>query len=95
MIFNLLWKSELNFESLVVEIQLNDVGLNTCVWLKPTNTRCLLNFYAICRTTRKSGLITCFFHRAKYISSTLKLHKQEKLKNFQLSFQETLTLIGL
>ena len=39
----------LNF--LDVKIELNDVGLNTCVWLKPTNTGLLLNFYSICSTT--------------------------------------------
>ena len=39
----------LNF--LDVEIEFNDVGLNTCVWQKPTNKGLLLNFHAICLTT--------------------------------------------
>ena len=55
-------------------------SLNTWVWRKHTNTGLLLNFYAICPTTRKSGLIKCSLHCAKYICSTLKLYKQEDEK---------------
>ena len=51
--------SILNF--LDVEIKMNDIEYDSCMWQKPTNTGLLLNFHSICRTTWKSGLIKCFF----------------------------------
>ena len=51
--------STLNF--LDVEIKMNDIEYDSCMWRKPTNTGLLLNFHFICPTTWKSGLIKCFF----------------------------------
>ena len=65
-----------------VEIKLNDSGLDTWVWRKPTHTNLLLNFNAFCPLKWKSGLILCFLNRAKLICSNISLFEQEieKLK---------------
>ena len=73
-------KANKTMNFLDVEIKFNDVGLNTHVWQKHTNTGLLLNFYAIYLITWKSSLIKCFLHRAKCICSILKLYKQEVQK---------------
>ena len=51
-------KANKTLHFLDVEIELNDVGLHTC--LSKTYKELLLYFYAICPTTWKSGLIKCF-----------------------------------
>ena len=80
-LFVLIFLSILNF--LNVKHELNNVGVDTCVWQKPTNTGLLLNFHAICPTTWKSGLIVLFLHQAECICPTLKLDKHEVSVIFQ------------
>ena len=53
-----------------VEIRLNETGIDTWVYRKPTNTNLILNFNALCPTKWKSGLILCFLNRAKRICSS-------------------------
>ena len=77
--------SALNF--LAVEIKMNDTEYDTYIWRKPTNTGLLLNFYSICPTTCKSGVIKCFLHRAKYICSNYSLYKQE-IEKLRMLFQK-------
>ena len=65
-----------------VEIKLNDSGLDTWVWRKPTHTNLLLNFNAFCPLKWKSRLILCFLNRAKLICSNISSFEKEiqKLK---------------
>ena len=49
-----------------VEIKMNDTEYDTRMWRKPTNTGLLLNFFSICPTTWKCGLMKGFLHRVKY-----------------------------
>ena len=53
-----------------VEIRLNEIGIDTWVYRKPTNTNLIWNFNALCPTKWKSGLILCFLNRAKRICSS-------------------------
>ena len=53
-----------------VEIRLNETGIDTWVYRKPTNTNLILNFIVLCPTKWKSGLILCFLNRAKHICSS-------------------------
>ena len=53
-----------------VEIRLNETGIDTWVYRKPTNTNLILNFNALCPIKWKSGLILCFLNRAKRICSS-------------------------
>ena len=70
-----------------VEIRLNETGIDTLVYRKPTNTNLILNFNALCPTNWKSGLILCFLNRAKRIySSDFLLDKEvSKLKKMFLN----------
>ena len=42
----------------------NDLSLITSVYRKPTDTKTILNFHAVCYWIWKSGLIKCFLNRA-------------------------------
>ena len=55
-----------------VEIKINDTGIETRVYRKPTNrpTNLFLNFNAMCPTTWKSDLILCLLNRAERICSS-------------------------
>ena len=53
-----------------VEIKINDTGIETWVYKKPTNTKLFLNFNAMCPTKWKSGLIFCLFNRTERICSS-------------------------
>ena len=77
-------KNALQFLDVVVHI--NDKGVDTWVWRKPTNTGLFLNFKAVCPQNWKSGLISCMLHRAKTICSndTLFLKKVNQLKSLFL-----------
>ena len=44
-----------------VEIRLNETGIDTWVYRKPTNTNLSLNFNALCLTKWKSGFNSMFF----------------------------------
>ena len=80
---NIKFTAELAAETipfLNVEIKLNDSGLDTWVWRKPTHTNLLLNFNAFCPLKWKSGLILCFLNRAKLICSNISLFQQESEK---------------
>ena len=52
-----------------VEIRLNETGIDTWVYRKPTNTNFILSFNTLCPSKWKSGLILCFLNRAKRICS--------------------------
>ena len=55
------------FASMDTQISLfsiNDFTLITNVYRKPTNTKTILNFHAICPWIWKSGLSKCFHNRA-------------------------------
>jgi len=54
-----------------VEIKINDQGVGTWIWRKPTNTGLLLNFKALCPQKWKSGLVFGLLNRAKMICSTV------------------------
>ena len=45
-----------------VEIRLNETGIDTWVYRKPTNTNLIFNFNTLCPTKWKSGLILCFLN---------------------------------
>ena len=62
-----------------VEIRLNETGIDTWEYRKPTNTNLILNF-ALCPTKWKSGLILCFLNRAKRICSSNFLFDKEVSK---------------
>ena len=70
-----------------VEIRLNEIGIDTWVYRKPTNTNLILKFNALCPTKWKSGLILCFLNQAKRIcSSEFLFHKEvSKLKKMFLN----------
>ena len=42
----------------------NDLSLITSVYRKPTDTKTIINFHAVCPWIWKSGLIKCFINRA-------------------------------
>ena len=42
----------------------NDLSLITSAYRKPTDTKSILNFHAVCPWILKSGLIKCFLNRA-------------------------------
>ena len=42
----------------------NDLTLITSVYRKPTDTKTIINFHAVCPWIWKSGLIKCFLNRA-------------------------------
>ena len=52
------------------KIRLNEAGIDTWVYRKPTNTNLILHFNSLCPTKWKSGLILCFLNRAKRICSS-------------------------
>ena len=56
---------------------LTDIGYDTCIWRKPTNTRLLLIYKANCPKPLESDLIKCFLHRTKNICDTCELYLQE------------------
>ena len=51
------------------EIKINDTGIKTWVYRKPTNTKFFLNFNAMCPTKWKSDLIFCLLNHPKRICS--------------------------
>ena len=53
-----------------IEIRLNETGIDTWVYRKPTITNLILNFIVLCPTKWKSGLILCFLNQAKRICSS-------------------------
>ena len=53
-----------------VEIKINDTGIETWVYKKPTNTNLFLNFNAMCPNKYKFGLIFCLLNHAKRICSS-------------------------
>ena len=63
-----------------VQVKLLNDGYETNVWRKSTNTGLLLNFNAMCPKIWKSGLISCFLHRAKSICSNYELYLKEVQK---------------
>ena len=66
-----------NLSLLDVQIKLNDIGYDTCVWQKSTNTGLLPNFNALCPNTWKSGLILCWLHRPRKLCLSTELYVQE------------------
>ena len=42
----------------------NDLSLITSVYRKPTDTKTIINFHAVCPWIWKSGLVKCFLNRA-------------------------------
>ena len=70
-----------------VAIKLNETGIDTWVYRKPTNINLILNFNVLCPTKWKSGLILCFLNRTKRICSSDFLFDEEvsKLKQMFLN----------
>ena len=66
-----------------VEIKILDDRIESTVYRKQSNTGLVMNYYAVCPKAWKSGLITCFLHRAKLICSNIHLFNSEvnKLRN--------------
>ena len=60
-----------------VQVKLLNVGYETNVSRKSTNTGLLLNFNAMCQKVWKSGLIMCFLNRAKCICSNNEFYLKE------------------
>jgi len=60
-----------------VEIKINDQGVDTWIWRKPTNTDLMLNFNALCPQKWKSGLDFCLLNRAKMIYSLVSANNVE------------------
>ena len=48
-----------------VKIKINDTGIETWVYRKPTNNNLFFKFNAMCPTKWKFGLIFCLLDRAK------------------------------
>ena len=42
----------------------DDLSLITSVYMKPTDTKTILNFHTVCHWIWKSGFIKCFLNRA-------------------------------
>ena len=69
-----------------VQVKLLNVGFETNVWPKYTNTGLVLNFNAMCPKIWKSGLIImCFLHRAKCIFPNYEFYLN-KVQNLRLIF---------
>ena len=62
----------------------NDLSIITSVYRKPTDTKTILNFHAVCPWIWKSGLITCFLNRAFIVCNNWFTFHEEisKLKDF-------------
>ena len=78
-------KSKSTLQFLDVAVQINDKGVDTWVWQKPTNTGLFLNFKAVCPLNWKSSLILCTLHREKMICPNDTLFFKE-LINLDLYF---------
>ena len=66
----------------------NDLSLITSVQRKPTDTKTIINFHAVCPCIWKSGLIKCFLNRAFIVCSNWFTFHEEisKLKdNFHMN----------
>ena len=61
----------------------NDLSIITSVYRKPTDTKTILNFHAVCHWISKSGLIKCFLNRAFIVCNNWFTFHEEisKLKN--------------
>ena len=61
----------------------NNLSLSTSVYRKPTDTKTILNFHAVCPWIWKSGLIKCFLIRAFIVCNNWFMFHEEisKLKD--------------